>query len=218
MLEKQIKLLIVDDHTIIRDGLVKLLQDEKNIDIVQVCNNGKSALNYLENYEADVIISDISMPEMDGLELTEAVTKQFKHLNVLLLSMHEEEEYILAAVDKGALGYVTKDVKKAELIEAIKSVANGKKHYSSSILGTMVTGYAKRSRKPKAEKNQSSALTDREMNILKLIADGLSNKEIGLELNISKRTVDTHRTNIMRKLDAKNTAMIVRIAIEANLL
>lgn len=218
MLEKQIKLLIVDDHVIISEGLVKLLQDEKQIDIVQVCNSAKSTLDYIENNKVDVIISDISMPEMTGLEMTEVITKQFNHPKVILLSMHEDENSVLSAIENGASGYVTKDIKKSELLLAINKVAKGEKYYSSNILGTLVTAHAKKAGKPITEKNQSTKLTDREMMVLTFIANGLSNKEIGSELDISKRTVDTHRTNIMRKLDAKNTAMIVRIAIETKLL
>jgi len=217
MLEKQIKLLIVDDHSIIRDGLVKLLQDEEFIDIVLVCNNGKSVLDYLEENEVDIIVSDISMPDMNGLEMTELIVNKFSFHNILFLTMHEDEDNILAAVDKGVLGYITKEIKRAELLQAIKKVANGEKYYSANILETMVKASVIRSRKPTIKNHLTPKLTDREMTVLTYIANGLNNNEIGLELKISKRTVDTHRTNIMKKLNAKNTAMIVSIAIELNL-
>ncbi|MCB0495876.1 MAG: response regulator transcription factor [Cyclobacteriaceae bacterium] len=214
----KIRLLMVEDHQIVSDGLLKLIQDEEDIEVVNVIDNAQDALEFIENNQIDVVMSDITMPGMSGLEFTQIVAEKYITPKVLLLSMHEDEEYVLTAVDNGAMGYLTKDVKRSELLKAIRKVANGEKHFSPKVTEIMITGYANRASRVRADKDKpDSQLTERELEILGYIVKGFSNKQIGYELDISKRTVDTHRTNIMKKLDAKNTAMIVKEALDRGL-
>jgi len=209
---------MVEDHQIVSDGLLKLLQDEDDIDVLEVINNAQEALVYIENNQVDIVMSDITMPGMSGLEFTQIVAEKHITPRVLLLSMHEDEEYVLTAVDNGAMGYLTKDVRRSELLKAIRKIATGEKYFSPKVTEIMITGYANRASRVRADKDKPvSKLTERELEILSYIVKGFSNKQIGYELDISKRTVDTHRTNIMKKLDAKNTAMIVKEAMDRGL-
>ncbi|MCF6353466.1 MAG: response regulator transcription factor [Cyclobacteriaceae bacterium] len=214
----KIRLLMVEDHQIVSDGLLKLLQDEDDIEVLEVIDNAQDALVYIENNQVDIVMSDITMPGMSGLEFTQIVAEKHITPRVLLLSMHEDEEYVLTAVDNGAMGYLTKDVRRSELLKAIRKIASGEKYFSSKVTEIMITGYANRASRVRADKDKPySKLTERELEILGYIVKGFSNKQIGYELDISKRTVDTHRTNIMKKLDAKNTAMIVKEAMDRGL-
>jgi len=217
-MDSKIRLLMVEDHQIVSDGLMKLIQDEEDIEVVEIINNAQSALDYIENNQVDIVMSDITMPGMSGLEFTQIVAEKHITPKVLLLSMHEDEEYVLTAVDNGAMGYLTKDVKRSELLKAIRKIAGGEKYFSPKVTEIMITGYANRALRVRADKDKpDSQLTTRELEILGFIVKGFSNKQIGYELDISKRTVDTHRTNIMKKLDAKNTAMIVKEAMDRGL-
>ncbi len=217
-MSSKIRLLMVEDHQIVSDGLMKLIQDEEDINVIKVIDNAKEALEFIENNQIDIVMSDITMPGMSGLEFTQIVAEKYITPKVLLLSMHEDEEYVLTAVDNGAMGYLTKDVKRSELLKAIRKIAGGEKYFSSKVTEIMITGYANRASRVRADKEKPpSHLTERELEILGYIVKGFSNKQIGYELDISKRTVDTHRTNIMKKLDAKNTAMIVKAAIDRGL-
>jgi len=217
-MNKIIRLLIVEDHEIVSDGLMKLIQDEEDIDVVSVIDNAQDALDFIEKNQVHVVMSDITMPGMSGLEFTQIISEKYITPKVLLLSMHEDEEYVLTAVDNGAMGYLTKDVKRSELLKAIRKIAGGEKHFSPKVTEIMITGYANRASRVRADKDKpDSQLTERELEILSYIIKGFSNKQIGYELDISKRTVDTHRTNIMKKLDAKNTAMIVKEAMDRGL-
>jgi len=214
----KIRLLMVEDHQIVSDGLMKLLQDEVDIEVIEVLDNAQSALDYIEANQVDIVMSDITMPGMSGLEFTQIIAEKYITPKVLLLSMHEDEEYVLTAVDNGAMGYLTKDVKRSELLKAIRRIASGEKYFSPKVTEIMITGYANRASRVRADKDKpDSRLTERELEILGYIVKGFSNKQIGYELGISKRTVDTHRTNIMKKLDAKNTAMIVKEAMDRGL-
>jgi len=217
-MESKIRLLMVEDHQIVSDGLMKLIQDEEDIEVVDVIDNAQGALDYIENNQIDIVMSDITMPGMSGLEFTQIVAEKYITPKVLLLSMHEDEEYVLTAVDNGAMGYLTKDVKRSELLKAIRKIAGGEKYFSPKVTEIMINGYANRASRVRADKDKpDSQLTTRELEILSFIVKGFSNKQIGYELDISKRTVDTHRTNIMKKMDAKNTAMIVKEAMDRGL-
>ncbi len=217
-MSSKIRLLMVEDHQIVSDGLLKLLQDEDDIEVLEVIDNAQDALVYIENNQIDIVMSDITMPGMSGLEFTQIVAEKYITPRVLLLSMHEDEEYVLTAVDNGAMGYLTKDVRRSELLKAIRKISGGEKYFSPKVTEIMITGYANRASRVRADKDKpDSKLTGRELEILGYIVKGYSNKQIGYELDISKRTVDTHRTNIMKKLDAKNTAMIVKEAMDRGL-
>ena len=213
-----IKIMLVDDHQVVRSGLKALItEDSKEIEVICEANSGEEALSMIANGQSlHVVVTDMTMPGISGIELTKHLKESHPEIGVLILSMHEDDEYIIDAINAGAMGYITKDAQKDELYQAINRIYKGKMHYSSSlsnILARQIT------QKNKQENTLSSyKITDREMHVLKLIVKGLSNKEIATELTVSKRTIDNHRFNLMKKMGAKNTADIVRISYEDQLI
>ena len=212
-MEKTIKLLLADDHLIIRDGIKLMLKKSSEFDIVAEASNGKEVIEYLNANPntVDVVLMDINMPEMNGIEATQFIAEHFKSVNILALTMHAEETYITSMLKAGALGYILKESGTSELVSAIKSVASGQKYYSNEVSVTMINALMN------GEKSTSSVLSERETEVLGHIAEGSTNKEVGEKLNISGRTVETHRRNILGKLELRNTAEMIRYAIENNL-
>jgi two-component system response regulator DegU len=215
-----IKILIVDDHRIIRDGLKSLLSGEKDIEIIGEASNGEEALLKNRELKPDIIIADITMPEMNGIEMTRMITKEDSKTKVLMVSMHDNEDYINQALEVGASGFLLKDSSKEELITAIKAVENGETYCSGEVSKILLNKFltSSRSKKLKVEAEEKLELTKREKEILKLISEGLSNKEIANNLFVSTRTIDTHRYNLMQKLGVKNGAELVRLAFKLNLI
>ncbi len=211
---EKIKVLLVDDHIIIRDGIRFMLRKEPDISVVAEANNGVEAIDYLENNtnNVDVVLLDINMPELNGIDAAEIITKRFKNIKILALTMHAEESYIISMLKAGSLGYILKESSKEDLVVAIKTIALGNKYYSNEVSVTMINSLMKEDKPKKIE------ISKREEEVLKLIVDGLTNVEIATELNISNRTVETHRRNILHKLDVRNTAELVRYAIEHDLI
>ena len=204
-----IKTLLVDDHKMIRDGIKSILNNDKNISVVAEFGNGVDAIKYLErNDNIDVVILDINMPELNGISTTEIITKMFKSIKIVALTMHDEEAYITKMLKAGALGYVLKDSGGEKLIQAVKTVYQGEKYYSNEVSVTLIDGMLNGNKE-----KETSTLSTREIDVLKNIVEGLTNKEIADLLNISKRTVETHRRNIMYKLELKNTAEMVQKSI-----
>lgn len=220
-----IKILLVDDHKIIRDGIRALIQIEPNIEIVGECNDGIEVVPFLENNDVDVILMDINMPKMNGIEATSIVSEKFKDIGILALTMHDEEGYISKVLKAGALGYVLKHVGRSELIKAIEKVACNENYFSDDVAAIMMSKYMKSgqtSNNPPLRKSSVSMisldeLTKREKEILQLIAEEMTNNEIGEKLFISPRTVDTHRRNLLQKLGVKNTAGLVKFAVQNGL-
>ena len=220
-----IKILLVDDHKIIRDGIKALIQSEANIEIVGECGDGIEVSVFLENNDVDVVLMDINMPEMNGIEATSVVSEKFPNVGVLALTMHDEEGYISKVLKAGALGYVLKHVGRTELLKAIKKVANKENYFSDDVAAIMMSKYMKQggtSNNPPLKKKSTSLisideLTKREVEILSLISEEMTNNEIGEKLFISPRTVDTHRRNLLQKLGVKNTAGLVKFAVQNNL-
>ncbi|MBL4594294.1 MAG: response regulator transcription factor [Flavobacteriales bacterium] len=212
-MEKTIKLLLADDHLIIRDGIKLMLKKSSEFDIVAEASNGKEVIEYLNANPntVDVVLMDINMPEMNGIEATQFIAEHFKSVNILALTMHAEETYITSMLKAGALGYILKESGTSELVSAIKSVASGQKYYSNEVSVTMINALMN------GERSTSSVLSERETEVLGHIAEGSTNKEVGEKLNISGRTVETHRRNILGKLELRNTAEMIRYAIENNL-
>jgi len=210
---EKIKVLLVDDHIIIRDGIKFMLRKEASIDVVAEANNGREAIAYLENNasDIDVVLLDINMPELNGIDAAEIITKRFKNIKILALTMHAEESYILSMLKAGSLGYILKESSKESLVIAINTVAAGNKYYSNEVSVTMINSLMKEDKPKKTE------ISKREEEVLELIVKGLTNIEIATELNISNRTVETHRRNILHKLDVRNTAELVRYAMEHDL-
>ena len=216
----KIKILIADDHPFIRSGILTMLRRVKDFEIVGEAEDGEQAIEKTGELTPHVVIIDISMPKLTGIEATKTIKKKFPETRMLVLSMHEDEEYILEVLKSGANGYILKTAGKDELVTAIRGVASGEDFYSPKISRMMISKYLSIANSEDAidpEKTQHIPLTKREKEILKLISQGLTAKEISEKLFISPRTVDTHRTNLMRKLNLKNTAGLVRFAIENNI-
>lgn len=210
-----IRVMLVDDHQVVRKGLKALIESENEIQVICEASSGEEGLKSIDECAPDLVITDMSMPGISGIELTKQLKKSHPYLGVLLLSMHDDEEYIMDALNVGAMGYLTKDAPTEEIQEAISRVASGKMYYSSSLTDILARQIILKSKREVIL--ESKNITEREMEVLQLIIKGFSNKEIADKLIVSKRTVDKHRSNLMKKLDAKNTADIVRIAYESKL-
>lgn len=211
------KILLCDDHQLIIDGLKNIIGEVPNLEYAGEANDGAQALKFLSLVSVDLVLMDIDMPVMNGLEATQQIKKTNPNQKVMILTMHDEPSLVRKIMDIGANGYMLKNSDQAALIEGINKVLAGELFFPPEIL---------EGKKPSKEETFSlrpsdvvliSQLTEREIEILKQIADGLSNKEIGDKLFISHRTVDTHRTNLMKKLDVHNIAGLIRFAIRNNL-
>lgn len=207
----EIKVLLADDHQIIVDGLKSLLQNTADILVAGEANNGREVLRLLGILKIDVILMDIDMPVMNGIEALKEIKRTFSALKVIILSMHQEAGMIKSLMAIGADGYILKSTSQDELIGAIRKVAAGQPYFSPEVTLSLLNTPQNNLQ---SSKQQTEMLTDREEEILKLIAEGFSNKEIGTKLFISHRTVDTHRTNLMKKLNANNIAGLISFAIK----
>lgn len=208
-----IRVALCDDHRIVTDGLSQLLSDVPGIECVGTAGNGSEALYLLDHVAADVLITDLDMPDMDGAQLTQRLREKQSPVKVIVLSMHEEPALVQRLMELGADGYLVKSSGKEEMVLAIRNVHQGHKHFSSDLMNALL-----RQRNDTREgRTLVQDLSDREVEVLAALAEGLSNKEIGERLFISPRTVDTHRTNLMRKLRTHHVAGLVRIAIKAGL-
>jgi len=205
----RIKVLLVDDHQIIIDGLKSLLKNSDEISVVAEANNGREALRILDILEIDVVLMDIDMPVLNGIDTLKEIGKQSFGVKVIILSMHNEAGMIKSLMSIGANGYLLKSCTQEELIGAIRKVASGQSYFSTEVTLSLLN--------PAQSNQPTELLTDRETEIIKLIAEGFSNKEIGSKLFISHRTVDTHRTNLMKKLDVSNIAGLISYAIRNGL-
>ncbi len=210
---KKIKLLIVDDHKVVRAGIRLLFQTDNEVNVVGETEDGEKAIELVKKLHPDVVITDVSMPNMSGIQLTKKLKEEHPNVKVLIISMHNDDDYIIDALEAGAMGYITKDSNDDEIINAVHSISNDKMYYGSSISDV----FAKKILKQNKSANEIEKLTERELEVLELIVLGMSNKEIANKLFVSKRTIDNHRTNCMRKIGANNTADIVRIAYQNNL-
>jgi len=211
---EKIKVGIVDDHRLVRDGIKSLLEKSLEIDVVLEAQGGQELINLLETNEPDVILMDLTMPlGLSGIETIEKSRNEKPWLKFIVLTMHEEATYILESVKKGAVGYLLKNVESDELLMAIKTVAQGGKYFNAAISGIMIDSLSNPVVEP-----QGPVLSEREREVLKAVADGLSTKLIADQLNIGTRTVETHRANLMEKFNAVNTAELIRKAFELKLI
>ncbi len=211
-----VKLVIADDHQIISDGLKALLKNNPKISILGVASNGREAVKLAQLVSPDIFLMDVDMPIMNGIEATKAIKKDHPEIKIIILTMHNEAGLVKTLMAAGADSYLLKNTDQEELITAIHKVARGKQYFSSDITTNLLSSDSS-VQKPVPYNSQLSNLTTREIEILKLIALGFSNKEIGEKLFISHRTVDTHRTNLMKKLDVGNIAGLIRFAIQKGL-
>lgn len=214
-MSKKIRVLICDDHTLFREGIKAILRDEPSIEIVGEADNGRQAVEKATHLYPDVVLMDIAMPDLSGFEATRRIKQAEKSIKVLILTMYDEEELIARCLDAGASGYILKDAPAAQLIYAIDTVHRGGKYLSPGVLKKVVSEYVKHSKRPETSYDR---LSDREREVLKLLADGLSVKEIATRLNLSVKTVDAHKYNLMRKLDIHDRAELIKYAIQKKLI
>ncbi|MFV9550794.1 response regulator [Algibacter sp. PT7-4] len=204
-----INVVLADDHVLVRDGIKALLEDQTGIVVIDEASNGKEALDVINKNKPHVLIVDIRMPEMNGIEVVQAIAKLQIGVKTLVLSMHDSEEYVVQAIQAGADGYLLKGASKEEFLKALNSVAAGGKYFtgdvSTIIMNNFVNGNVNTNATPKIEiKEDPFKLTKREKQILGLVLQLKNNKDIAEELNISKRTAEVHRFNLMKKLKVKN--------------
>jgi DNA-binding NarL/FixJ family response regulator len=215
---RKIRVLIVDDHDIVIVGLKALLSRNHDIEIVAITTDGEETIAKVDNLIPDVVVLDIDLPKISGIEVTEYITKNYPDVKVLLHTSYADEAHIISGFEAGASGYVPKTFKTDQLIEAIRTVHRGERYIKGSISELFISSYFKRK---SAEENISSIkqkLTRREIEILKLITEGYSNHVIADKLHISVRTVEAHKHNIMKKLEIFNTAELVKYAIKNNII
>jgi DNA-binding NarL/FixJ family response regulator len=213
---KQIKIIIVDDHQIMIDGLLAILQREENIKVVGVALNGLKALELAKNEEIDIVLTDISMPEMSGVQLTKEIKKYNKNIQVIALSMFNDSHNINQMLEAGISGYLLKNTGNEELMTAINKVYNGGIYYSEEVSDLILKNYT--SSNQKRVELEKVNITDREREIIILITKEYSNAQIASELFISERTVETHRKNIYRKNNTNNIVGLIKFAYEHNIL
>ncbi len=209
---KKIKVLLVDDHPLIREGIKNSMMDQESIQVIGEAQNGEEALSFLSENYVDVVLMDINMSSKGGLATTKEIVGSYPKVGVIILTMHNEVSIIQEALKAGALGYLLKTTNSRELKKAITEVANEGTYFSSEVSEKIMNQLIKR--KLERESNNPIKLTKRETEILKLISEEFNNHEIAEKLFISQRTVDTHRRNLIQKLQAKNTAGLVRFALK----
>ena len=211
-----INLILADDHHLIIDGICKLLEKETDINIVACCSNGKEVLELLPKMEADILLLDLDMPIMNGLQCAEIVREKYSDIKIAILTMHKEKALIHRFIEFGVNGYLLKTIKKDELLFAIRKIANGGDYFHSEVTMALTK---KQSIIPDVTQSPLlKELTNRKIEIIRLVSKGYTNNEIGEKLFVSPRTIDTHRTNIMRKLDLHNVVEIVRFAFHNKLI
>jgi two-component system nitrate/nitrite response regulator NarL len=215
-----IRVVLADDHVFVRDGIKSLLENEANITVVGEATDGLEALTIIDTLHPDLVILDIRMPNLTGIEVVEQLRSKNNLVKIVMLSMHESEEYVLKSIQAGADGYLLKGSSKEEFLKALHTVANGGKYFSgdiSSILIGQLTNPTLAS-EPRQSLGEDQIITKREKEILKLLLTGKGNKEIAEALDISKRTAEVHRFNLMKKLKVKNLMELSNKASEYSLL
>lgn len=209
-----IKIMITDDHSMIREGLKNLLELDGDIEVIAEAENGEDCLNKLITVNPDVLLLDINMPKKNGLEVLKTLKNNKSKVKVLILTVHNEIEYLMKAVDIGINGYILKDSESAELKKAIIAVANGENYIQPSLIPALNSKMIEKSR----DKGKIESLTKRELEVLKLLAVGMYNKEVAEKLNISERTVKNHVSNIFKKLEVTDRTQAAVFAIRNNLI
>jgi two-component system response regulator NreC len=213
----KIRLLLVDDHAVVRTGLRMMLEGEKDMEIVGEAENASEALNQISQLKPEVVLMDIGLPDMSGIEATRQIKQLAPDIAIVALTIHEDEEYFFKMLDAGASGYVPKRAAPEELIKAIRVTAQGEVYLFPSLAKLLVSDYLTQSNQPR---NQATldGLTPREFEVLTLLADGSSNAEIGEQLSISPKTVSRHRENIMGKLNLHSRSELVKYAIRKGII
>ena len=215
-MKEKVRIVLAEDHTILREGLRVLLTADPNFEITGEAADGRAAVRLVEKQIPDLILMDLSMPRMTGMDAIREIKKRYSQTKIIALTVHKTEEYLRTTLQAGADGYVLKDATHDELMMAIQSVLKGKTYLSPGVSGKVIEGYleGKESQMPLST---LGLLSQREREVLKLIAEGYKNKEIAADLCISLKTVEKHRANLMKKLDLHNAAALTAYAIEQGL-
>jgi len=225
-----VSIVLVDDHFLVRDGIRSLLEDEKQYQVIGEASDGKEAIEVVQSLQPDIVICDIRMPEMSGIETVEKLTALAVSSKTIMLSMHDSDEYILQSINAGADGYLLKDASKEEFLKALSTVSRGNKYFSGDVSSILVKNLRKSSEtkskdaippvsnEVKIEKGNPFDLTKRENQILNLAVSGMTNKDIAITLDISKRTTEVHRFNLMKKMDVKNVLELSKKAKKFNMI
>jgi DNA-binding NarL/FixJ family response regulator len=220
-----LRIILVDDHNLVRAGFRSLLQNIPEVVIVAEADNGYRALELIRTHKPDMVLMDIALPDINGLDVTAQITQEYPSIKVVLLSMYDNEEYVVRAMEIGAAGYLLKDAGASEFEFAIHAIADGKAYLSPAISSRVIENYQARISSPKQAGSSASGhgrpndsqLTARQLEVLRGIADGYTTREIAQQLKLSVKTVDAHRTQLMRELDIHDIAGLVRYAIRIGL-
>ena len=210
---QKVRIVVAEDHTILREGLRSLLCSNPNFEVVAEAEDGREAIKCVAKFKPDLILTDLSMPKLNGMEAIKEIKRESPETKILVLTVHRAEEYILATFRAGADGYILKDSTHAELVMAVKKVLSGRHYISPEISEKVIEGYLEGKKTLKSRTSWEN-LTQREREILKLIAEGYKNKEIAEDLCISVKTVEKHRANLMEKLDLHNIQALTTFALE----
>jgi DNA-binding NarL/FixJ family response regulator len=215
-MDKKIRIFLVEDHTILREGLRALLTAEPNFEIIGEAADGREAVRFVEKQVPDLILMDLSMPRMTGMDAIREIKKRYPATKIIALTVHKTEEYLRTTLQAGADGYVLKDATHEELMLAIQNVLKGKTYLSPGVSEKVIEGYLE-GKESQIPGSTLGLLSPREREVLKLIAEGYKNKEIAADLCISLKTVEKHRANLMKKLDLHNAAALTAYAIKQGL-
>ena len=218
MKNKPILIILTDDHQVVRDGLRSMLSGIEDIEIIAQAATGNELFGILAMNKAEVLILDIELPDISGLEICSKVQTTYPDIKVLILSMYTGEEFIFKALAEGARGYLPKNTTRDELVEAIRTIAAGKEYYSPIISEIMLRSYIKKAKSKISVDKDVDELSKRELEVLKMLAEGIPNYEIAEQLFISIRTVESHKSHIMQKLELHTTAELVKFAIRQKLI
>lgn len=214
---KKIRILLADDHQLMRSGLRLLIEQQPDLTVVGEAADGREAVALAKSLRPDVAVMDISMPNLNGIEAAHQITQSHAELAVIVLSMHPDESYVLRALKAGAKGYLLKDSAESDLITAVRAVARGKSFFSPAVSKVLLDDYIRKLKRSGAE-DAYDLLTPREREVLQLVAEGKSNKEVANLLNLSVYTVETHRSNIMQKLNLKGVPELTLYAVRKGII
>lgn len=210
-----IRILIADDHPLMAEGIKNTFSDSVDIKVVTVVTNGKEVLDFVKDIPIDVVLLDIDMPVMNGIDCAKELLMRYPKIKIAMLSMHQEKSLISSLIEAGVKGYMLKTIPKAELIQAIKTINSGGDYFNAEVAKALMM--KERVDTTVVQHDHKSMLSERELEIVTQLVDGLTNIQIGDKLHISPRTVDTHRTNIMKKIGVNNVAGIIRYAFQNNI-
>jgi len=215
---EKIKLILVDDHQLVRTGIANLLTSEPSFEIIGEASEARELFDLLRQSQPDIAVLDIALPGLSGIEITKKLHNEFPGIRILILSMHTSEEFIFNAINSGARGYLPKNTSRRELIEAIYAIKRGEEYFAESISNVILKSYIKKAKSNSTDdENKESLLSKREIEVLRLFAEGMTNQEIADKLFISIRTVESHKNHIMARLELKTTVDLVKFAIRNNI-